>query len=141
MLEIPIVALIGWFLDRVTNRKRVEVIVSLFYSIILFISFRMQSPQFILVFVILYPIFEGAIPTVLWTITPQAVKKPELAGIALAVLVMGMNLGMVFGRPITGAVVEAYGWAAGTIPITIASLLSMALMAKAKIYVHMNTNG
>ncbi len=141
MLEIPIVALIGWFLDRVTNRKRVGVIVTLFYSIILFISFRMQSPQFILVFVILYPILEGAIPTVLWTITPQAVKKPELAGIALAVLVMGMNLGMVFGPPITGAVVEAYGWAAGTIPITIASLLSMALMAKAKIYVHTNTNG
>lgn len=136
LLEIPFVMVIGWILDKVKDRKKFGIVMAAIYALVLFISFRMKSPQFIIPFIILYPIFEGTICTVFWTITPQTVKKPELAGVALAILVMGMNLGMVFGPPITGAVIEAYGWVAGTIPLTIAGILSVVCLAMAKIYNH-----
>lgn len=136
MLEIPFVIIIGWILDKVKDRKRLGLILASLYAVILFISFRMHSPQFIIPFMIIYPILEGSICTVFWTLTPQTVKKPELAGIALGILVMGMNVGMVLGPPITGAVIDAYGWSAGTIPLTIAGVLTVFCMAMAKIYNH-----
>lgn len=136
MLEIPFVIIIGWILDKVKDRKRFGLILAALYVVILFISFRMHSPRFILAFAIIYPILEGSICTVFWTLTPQTVKKPQLAGIALGILVMGMNVGMVIGPPLTGAVIETYGWAAGTIPISLAALLAFVCMAMAKIYNH-----
>lgn len=135
MLEIPFVFIIGFILDKITDRKKFGMVLAALYAVILFISFRMTNPGFIIPFVIIYPILEGAICTVFWTLCPQTVKKPELAAIALAIMVMGMNLGMVLGPPIEGAVIEAYGWAAGTIPLTIAGLLALFCLGMSKIYV------
>lgn len=134
MLEIPFVFLIGYLLDKVSNRKRFGMILAALYIGILFISFRMTNAAYILPFAIVYPFLEGSICTTFWTLCPQTVKKPELAAMALAIMVVGMNLGMVLGPPIEGAVVEAYGWAAGTIPLALAALLAFICMGMSKIY-------
>jgi predicted MFS family arabinose efflux permease len=134
MLEIPFVFLIGYLLDKVANRKRFGMILAALYVIVLFVSFRMHNPSFIIPFVIIYPFLEGSICTTFWTLCPQTVKKPEQAAMALAILVTLMNLGMVIGPPLEGAVVQAYGWAAGTIPLALAALLSFICMGMSKIY-------
>ncbi|HWQ74955.1 MAG TPA: MFS transporter [Syntrophomonas sp.] len=136
MLEIPFVFLIGYLLDKVADRKRFGVILAALYVIVLFVSFRMHNPSFIIPFVIIYPFLEGSICTTFWTLCPQTVKKPEQAAMALAIMVTFMNLGMVLGPPLEGAVVEAYGWAAGTIPLALAALLALICMGMSKIYQH-----
>lgn len=136
MIEVPAVFLIGFILDKVTNRKRFGLILAALYCIILSTGFRMTNPAWIIPFVVIYPFLEGSICTTFWTLCPQTVKKPQLASIALAILVMGMNLGMLTGPPISGAVIEAYGWAAGTIPLTIETLLAFICLGMAKIYTH-----
>lgn len=133
-LEIGMVIAVGWFLDRVTDRKMVGKIAFVLYAIILFVSFRISSPKLIIPFIILYPLLEGAIPTAFWTMIAQTTEKPELAGIAIGILGLLQNLGMVLGPPITGAVIENYGWATGTIPITISALIGLVLFSMVTVY-------
>lgn len=136
MLEVLLVIMVGWYLDRVRDRKKVGVIAGLLYTFVLLYSFRMNSPQLILPFIIIYPLLEGTIPTVLWTIAPQTVEKPELAAMALGLMNLGLYVGITIGPPLTGAVIETYGWAAGTIPIAISSLIVTVFMSKIKIHDH-----
>ena len=42
--------------------------------------------------------------------TAQTVKRPELAGVALGVVSIGFNLGVLLGPPIIGAIAESMGW-------------------------------
>jgi predicted MFS family arabinose efflux permease len=135
-LEIPIVIGIGWMLDRIKNRKMVGVIGFLLYAGILFYCFRMGDPRLIIPFIIIYPFLEGSIPTVYWTITPQTAKKPEHVGIALGIMNVGLNLGTLVGPPLTGFLVENYGWGTATIPLAIASLVGMCLMLAVKLHNH-----
>jgi predicted MFS family arabinose efflux permease len=133
-LEIPIVIGIGWMLDRIRNRKMVGVIGFLLYAGILLYSFRMGDPRLIVPFIIIYPFLEGSIPTVYWTITPQTAKRPEYVGVALGIMNVGLNLGTLIGPPLTGFLVESYGWSVATIPLAVASLVGMCLMFAVKLY-------
>ena len=134
LLEIGMVIAVGWCLDHIKDRKLFGKATFLLYAGILFLCFRMDNPALIIPFVIIYPFLEGAIPTAFWTLIPQTVEKPELAGVAIGILNTLQNLGIVLGPPITGAVIEAYGWSAGTIPITISSVVGVVLFSSVKIY-------
>jgi predicted MFS family arabinose efflux permease len=118
----------------------VGVIGFLLYTAILFYCFRMDNPAFIIPFIIIYPILEGSIPTVYWTICPQTAKKPEYVGVALGIINVGLNLGTLIGPPLTGFLIENYGWATATIPLAIASLIGMVLMWRVKLYNHDEQN-
>ncbi|HHY28875.1 MAG TPA: MFS transporter [Desulfitobacterium dehalogenans] len=133
-LEIPFVVAVGWLLDRVKNRKRIGVLATLIYCVLIFISFQMKSPSSIMVFVIIYPIFEGALFTIYWTLAPQTVKKPELAGVAIAIIGTLSNLGIAIGPPLAGAIANAYGWGTVAIELALAAVVTVILFSMTKIY-------
>ena len=64
----------------------------------------------------------------------QTVKKPELAGVALGVVSIGFNVGVLLGPPIVGAIVEAAGWHAGAIAICAACVLSAIVLLFTRLY-------
>lgn len=134
MFEILVVVVEGWILDRIKSRKTFGVVMSLLYGLLLFVAFRFPSTAWILPFAIIYPILEGAICTTFWTIAPQTTPKPALASAALAVMVMGMNLGMVVGPPLIGYVVENIGWQVATIPMAVTGLLCGLFFALTQLY-------
>lgn len=134
VLEIPIVIVIGKILDKVPERKIVGLISCVLYMIILFISYRMESVSLIIPFIIAYPIVEGGIPTLLWTLIPQSVENPQKSSMAIAMLVLWMNLGSVAGPPLMGYVIETFGWHIGTLPAVLSIGLTLLLILKAKIY-------
>lgn len=133
-LEIGLVILVGFILDHTKHRKRIGLIAYALYACILFYCFRMNNPALIIPFCIIYPLLEGAIPTVFWTVIPQTVPKSALAGVAIGILGLTQNLGMVLGPPVTGYMIETFGWSLGSLPMVAAALLGLLFLALVKIY-------
>ena len=102
--------IVGALLNRIRNRKLFGAIALALFGIVSVWGMNMGNPMFLLPFVIIYPFVDASFPCVLWTMTAQTVKKPELAGVALGVVSIGFNLGILLGPPIIGAVVDAAGW-------------------------------
>ncbi|MCL4394175.1 MAG: hypothetical protein M1482_05115 [Chloroflexi bacterium] len=60
------------------------------------------------------------------TLAPETVTGRQGAGMALGILSVGQNLGMLIGPPIVGAVIEGANWGAGVVPIVAAVALGFA---------------
>lgn len=134
IIEIGAVIFEGWLLDKVKSRKVFGIVIALLYCFILYVAFRLPSAGWVFLFMIIYPFLEGGICTTFWTITPQAVKTPALSGGALAVLVIGMNIGMVLGPPLAGYFIENYSWQTTTIPLAMAALICALLFVTVQLY-------
>lgn len=105
--------IVGALLNKIRNRKRFGMGVLVAYGLVSIVGMYLQSATPLIVFVVVYAFVDAGFPCVLWTMTAQTVKKPALAGVALGVVSIGFNLGVLLGPPIVGAVVDAAGWHAG----------------------------
>ena len=106
----------------------------LVYGVTSLIGMNMPSPVFIVAFVVVYAFADAGFPCVLWTMAAQTVKKPELAGVAMGVVCVGFNVGILLGPPVTGAVAELWGWPAASVVICACCLISMLLLKFVKLY-------
>jgi MFS family permease len=52
----------------------------------------------------------GAIPTATFAAASEVMRKPEWAGLGLAVVLIGQNLGQLLGPILFGAIVERSSW-------------------------------
>ena len=125
---------IGALLNHVKNRKLFGVAALVAYGVASLVGMFMDNPSFLIGFVIVYGFVDAGFPCVLWTMAAQTVKKPELAGVALGVVSIGFNVGILLGPPIIGAVVEAAGWHAGAIAICGACVLGAVALLFTKLY-------
>ena len=104
------------------------------YGVVSVFGMVMEQPTFILAFTIVYPFVDAGFPCVLWTMTAQTCKKPELAGVAMGVVNIGFNTGILLGAPIIGAVAEAFGWAVASYAICGCCVLAAVLLMFVKVY-------
>lgn len=126
--------IIGAILNRIKNRKLFGAIVLVLYGVVSVFGMVMEQPTFILAFTIVYPFVDAGFPCVLWTMTAQTCKKPELAGVAMGVVNIGFNTGILLGAPIIGAVAEAFGWAVASYAICGCCVLAAVLLMFVKVY-------
>lgn len=126
--------LIGALLNKITNRKLFGIVALLCYGAISVVGMNMPVPTFIALFVVVYALADAGFPCVLWTMTAQTVKKPQLAGVAMGVVCVGFNLGILLGPPLTGAVVEAFGWTAASIFICFACVVAAVTLKFVRLY-------
>lgn len=133
-IEIFLVIGVGFCLNYVKNRKRICEIAHLFYMVVLLWCFRMDDPNMIWIFCVVYALAEGSIPTTFWTLIAQTVPKPELAPVTIGVLGLLQNLGMLLGPPIAGFFIETFGWNWGSMPMVIAAGLGLFFFIFVKIY-------
>lgn len=121
---IPACVLAGWVLDRVSNRK-IVLSISLLISAVVFIwAFSLGSVPVVLLYVIILGLIGGFAPTAVFTLAPETMARPELAGFAMGIINVGQNLGMLAGPPIVGAVVAASGWGSGAYPLVIGTAVA-----------------
>lgn len=121
---IPACVLAGWVLDRVSNRK-IVLSISLLISAVVFIwAFNLGSVPVVLLYVIILGLIGGFAPTAVFTLAPETMARPELAGFAMGIINVGQNLGMLAGPPIVGAVVAASGWGSGAYPLVIGAAVA-----------------
>ena len=101
--------LAGWLSDRIGSRRLMFSIPFLILSVMLFFPFKIMGWQ-IYVYMMLQGSFAGAIPTATFAAAPEVMKKPELAGLGMAVVMFGQNLGFFVGPILFGKLVESLGW-------------------------------
>lgn len=101
--------LAGILLDKIGSRKLLFTVPFIVVGIMMFFPFSV-SGWLIPAWMILMGVIAGAIPTATFAAAPEIMKKPELAGMGMAVVTLGQNLGMFVGPIIFGAVAESMGW-------------------------------
>ena len=109
MMVLISAPLAGWLSDRIGSRRLVFSIPFLAISVMMIFPFRIVGWQ-IYAFMILQGLIAGAVPTATFAAAPEVMKKPELAGLGMAVVMLGQNLGMFIGPILFGKLVESQGW-------------------------------
>jgi MFS family permease len=113
--------LVGWLVDRVGSPRKI--ILWSFIALAMFMALPFTvSGWMIPVTMVLQGILAGAIPTCTFASFPEVAGKEIPAGMALAVILIGQNLGQLLGPVLFGALAQSLGWTlAGflTIPILV----------------------
>lgn len=99
----------GWISDRIGSRKRVIILPFIALTLAFLLPFRVTGWQ-IPVLAMLIGLVGGAIPAVTFATVPEVMPRPSLAGIGMAVLAVGQNLGMFLGPLVFGKMLETMSW-------------------------------
>jgi predicted MFS family arabinose efflux permease len=116
----------GLLSDWIGSRRLLFTIPYLLVALLLLLPFRVLDWQIIAVMVAL-GIIVGAIPTATFTAAPELMRKPYLAGVGLAVILVGQYSGQLLGPLFFGYLVEIQGWVTSgdlLIPFCILALIS-----------------
>lgn len=100
----------GWLSDRIGSRRLVFSLPFLGIAVLLIFPFRVTGWQIIAVAVV-QGLIVGAIPTATFAAASEVMRKPEWAGLGLAVVLIGQNLGQLLGPVFFSEMVGRLGWA------------------------------
>lgn len=100
----------GWLSDKIGSRRLIFTLPFLVIAGLMLLPFHLTG-WMVPAFMILLGLFAGVIPSSTFAAAPEIMGSPRLAGMGLAVVALGQNLGMVVGPALFGALVEAIGWA------------------------------
>lgn len=131
LVSLPVVLAAGWVLDHV-NRKRFGTIMFFLYAGIVAVAFLLPQAKWALAFVLIYPFFEGAVSTSLWTMIPQTAKTAGQVPMVIALFTLMSNAGMLLGPPAVGMVIERFGWPAAAIVVAAMAFIGTAALLLVK---------
>jgi MFS family permease len=128
MIVVIITApLVGWLVDRVGSPRKI--ILWSFIALAVFMALPFSiSGWMIPASMVLLGLLAGAIPTCTFTCVPELAGKEIPAGMALAVILIGQNLGQLLGPVLFGALTQSLGWTiAGylTVPVLILGFIEI----------------
>jgi MFS family permease len=99
----------GWLLDRTGARKAISA-VPLFMMAFIFPVNATVSENVFLVLVAVVGFLGGFIPTTVFSAAADVVGDERLAGMAMAVIQIGQNAGVLLGPLTIGLLIEHWGW-------------------------------
>ena len=99
----------GWISDRIGSRRLVFSLPFLAVAVSLIFPFRVTGWQIIAVLAA-QGVIVGAIPTAIFASVSEVVRKPESAGLGLALILTGQSVGQLVGPILFGELVERSGW-------------------------------
>lgn len=114
--------LAGWVSDRIGSRRLVFTLPFLVVAVMMLFPFRVEGWQ-IYLFLSLLGFVAGAVPTATFAAAPEVMGTPRLAGLGLAVVMLGQNLGMFIAPFLFGEMVEAIGWTPAAVWLVPVALL------------------
>jgi MFS family permease len=100
----------GWLSDRIGSRRLVFSLPFLGIAVLFLFPFHVTGWQIIAVMA-MQGLIVGAIPTATFAAASEVMRKPEWAGLGLAVVLIGQNLGQLLGPILFGEIVKNSGWA------------------------------
>ena len=109
MVVLVSAPLAGWLSDRIGSRRLVFSLPFLALAVLLIFPFRVTGWAIIAV-AIIQGLIAGAIPTATFAAAPEVMRKPQWAGLGLAVILIGQNLGQLIGPVLFGQLVNSLGW-------------------------------
>lgn len=100
----------GWLSDRIGSRRLVFSLPFLAIAVLFLFPFHVTGWQ-IIALMVAQGLIIGAIPTATFAAASEIMIKPEWAGLGLAVVLIGQNLGQLLGPILFGEIVERSSWA------------------------------
>lgn len=100
----------GWLSDRIGSRRLVFSLPFLAIAVSFLFPFHVTGWQIIAV-TVFQGLLVGAIPTATFAAAAEVMRKREWAGLGLAVVLIGQNLGQLLGPILFGEIVGRSGWA------------------------------
>lgn len=132
ILALPISVGFGFVLNRV-DHKKICVLSYALYSFVSAAAFLLPDAKWIIPYIILYPFFESAVCAAMWTLVPEAARDTRYVAVAMALFGFLQNVGMLLGPPLSGAIKDAFGIAAISLPVFIPSILGTITVALTKV--------
>ncbi len=110
MAMLPLVScpLAGWISDRVHSRKVICFFPMVLMAFLWPLSFSLDAELFLALVVVL-GFITGFVPTGVFAAAAEAVENERLGGMAMAVIQVGQNSGMLLGPLVFGWMVESMG--------------------------------
>jgi MFS family permease len=99
----------GWLSDKLGSKKFLIAVCLVLVSLWWIVAFRLPL-QLIPFSLVLYGLVGGPVITAVLSVLPDVVKKPELMGFGMAVLMLFNNAGQFIGPALFGKVLDAAGW-------------------------------
>jgi nitrate/nitrite transporter NarK len=118
--------LAGWLSDRIGSRRLVFSIPFLAAAVLFIFPFRVTG-WMIPAIQIALGMLTGAIPTATFAAAPEIMHRPQWAGLGLAAVLVGQNLGQLVGPVLFGQLVNNLGWVTAgyfLIPVCLAGFIS-----------------
>ena len=117
----------GWMLNRAGHPHRLLVAAFLVSTILFAWSFRLDAAFVVVPYMLVLGFLTNIIPTIEFTLAPESMPLPSLAGLGLAILAVGSGTGILLGPPVLGALLSARGWAAGSVLLVLVMAVGLAL--------------
>jgi MFS family permease len=126
MVVLVSAPLAGWLSDRIGSRRLVFSIPFLAAAVLFAFPFHVTGWQ-IAALQITMGMLVGAIPTATFAAAPEIMRKPQWAGLGLAVVLVGQYLGQLVGPVMFGQIANSLGWAVAgyfLIPVCLVGFIS-----------------
>ncbi len=122
----------GILSDRIGSRKK-PYLVGLAAAIVLLPLVGALSVGWLIVLVVIQGLVLGVVPTNIFAGAVEAAGDERLGGVAMAVIMVGQNVGMLLGPVVFGALVEGLGWPAAFMSLAVTSALGLLAGGLAKV--------
>jgi MFS family permease len=99
----------GYFSDRTGSRKLIIVIPLILLTITFLFPFKATGQMIPLLMIVMGAVGAPAATNLLAAV-PEVLVLPQLAGIGMAVMALGQNIGMFVGPILFSSLVESFGW-------------------------------
>jgi MFS family permease len=106
LFSAPVAGLLS---DRIGSRRLVFSLPFLVIAVLFLFPFRVAGWQ-IIALMIIQGLIIGAVPTATFAAASEVMGKPQLAGLGLAIVLVGQNLGQLVGPVLFGELVQRLGW-------------------------------
>jgi fucose permease len=116
--------IMGALLNRLKNRRPLLLVAMFLITVIFAFMFSYNAAQALL-FMFAGGFIVQMLPSVVFTLAPEAAASPDTAAVAIAIIVLGQTFGGI-GPSICGSVIENYGWHAAAVLLTLLSLSGIA---------------
>jgi predicted MFS family arabinose efflux permease len=117
----------GWAMNHTRHRYLLLTAAVVVSGVLFFWSFRLGSVAVVVPYMLALGFASNFIPTSTLTLAPETVSSPALIGLAMAMLNVVSNLGVLAGPPVIGAIVANGHWERGS--LCMVGVMALGLIA------------
>ena len=110
--------------DRMRSRKK-PYLIGLVCSIVLMPLFGFTTGAALMAVLIVSGVILGLVPAPIFSGAVEAAGDERLGGLAMAIIMVGLNAGMLLGPVVFGALVQSSGWPAAFVSLGVMMLIGL----------------
>jgi MFS family permease len=127
LAAIPANVAAGWAINRIKHRYALLPAAFAITTVLFFWSFRLGSAAAVVPYMIGLGFASNFVPTAMFTLAPETMAGVEYAGLALAIVLAGSNVGSLAGPPALASIVNGNDWIAGSLSLVAIMAVGTAL--------------